>query len=270
MVLSGAERKRVQQLEWELLRELDRICRKYQIAYTLGYGTMLGAVRHGDFIPWDDDIDVCMLRPELARFRAACAAELDERFFYQTHATDPAYYHLFDKLRVNGTVFRESVLAGYPIHHGVYLDIFPVDLLPEAAWKRWLQYGQFHFYRTGLMAKYLAVEARHGKKKLAARVLRVLYAPFSLQALYEGACRTAMRYNSRPAAWAQSFCSPYRMRDVFLAAEYTDCVRMPFGAADFPVSAGYDGMLRRLYGDYMRLPPEDQRTTRHELVELKL
>lgn len=270
VILNEAQRRQVQRIQWEMLCELDRICRKHQIGYTLAYGTMLGAVRHGDFIPWDDDVDVCMLRPELERFRAACAAELDPRYFYQTNATDPAYFHLFDKLRANGTVFKERVLAPYAIHHGVYLDIFPVDYLPNGVWARKAQYYQFHFYRTGLMVKYLALEARQGKKKWAARVLRVLYAPFSLRQLYEGANRAAARYNGSPAVWAQSFCSPYRMRDVFRAESYQNRIELPFGPAEFSVSADFDEMLRRLYGEYWRLPPEEERNTRHELAELKL
>lgn len=270
MILTETERKEVQRLEWELLKELDRICCKYEISYTLAYGTMLGAARHKGFIPWDDDVDVCMLRTELARFREACAAELDGRYFYQSNATDPEYFHLFDKLRVNGTVFREEVLAPYAIHHGVYLDIFPVDRIPEGFWKRNAQYYRFHFYRTGLMAKYLDVKARHGRKKLAARLLRAVYRPFSLQKLYENACKTAAQYNESPSAWGQSFCSPYRKRDRFPVESYTNCVRMPFGPAEFWVSARFDGMLRKIYGDYRRLPPVEQRVTRHELAELKL
>ncbi len=270
MILCEPERQRVQQLEWELLCELDRICTKYNICYTLAYGSMLGAVRHKGFIPWDDDVDVCMLRPELARFREACAAELDARCFYQTHETDPEYFHLFDKLRMNGTVFRESFLASRSIHHGVYLDIFPVDYVPDGFWRREAQYLQFHFYRAGLMAKYLDPNARRGKKKYAAWVLRVLYAPFSLEYLYRQACKTAMRYDAYPGALAQSLCSPYKRRDCFPAECYRSCVRMPFGAAEFSVSAEYDGMLCRIYGNYQELPPESERTTRHELVELKL
>ena len=82
--ISNEELKKLQRIELEMLIELDRICRKHQVSYSLDGGTLLGAVRHKGFIPWDDDIDVIMLRPEYEKFRSACERELDQtRFFLQ-------------------------------------------------------------------------------------------------------------------------------------------------------------------------------------------
>ena len=84
--ISNEELKKLQRIELEMLIELDRICRKHQVSYSLDGGTLLGAVRHKGFIPWDDDIDVIMLRPEYEKFRSACERELDQtRFFLQDY-----------------------------------------------------------------------------------------------------------------------------------------------------------------------------------------
>ncbi len=98
--LNGEQLRRLQMIELEMLIEVDRICRSCGIRYNVIAGTMLGAVRHGGFIPWDDDADVAMLRTEYERFREACRTELDtERFYFQDHRETPGYRWGYGKLR---------------------------------------------------------------------------------------------------------------------------------------------------------------------------
>ena len=156
MVLTDTQLRRIQQIETDVLCEVDRICQKHQIKYVLGFGTLIGAVRHQGFIPWDDDVDICMMRKDYERFKDICRTELNPKYFYQSKDTDPEYYHLFDKIRVNGTVFKEDLIAEHDIHHGVYIDIFPMDYVPDNGFLRCLQFWKFHFFRTGLMAKYMS------------------------------------------------------------------------------------------------------------------
>ena len=90
--LDAESLRNLQMIELEMLLELDRICKKHHIHYTVIAGTMLGAIRHEGFIPWDDDADVAMLRPEYDRFRKACQTDLDEeRFYFQDHTVTEGY-----------------------------------------------------------------------------------------------------------------------------------------------------------------------------------
>lgn len=125
--LSSNELKAIHSLELEALTVIDQICRRHSIKYTLIDGSLLGAIRHNGFIPWDDDVDIAMLRDDLEKFKLICKTELPSKYFYQDMSTDPEYLYLFDKIRINNTLFKESYLAEYNINHGVFIDIFPVD-----------------------------------------------------------------------------------------------------------------------------------------------
>ena len=100
--------RRLQQTEFEILKEFDRICKKHNIQYFLDSGTALGAARHKGFIPWDDDIDVGMLRSDYEHFLEICPKELEQKYFLQTIETDPGCPCLFAKIRKNGTIYQEN------------------------------------------------------------------------------------------------------------------------------------------------------------------
>lgn len=114
--------------EIEILKEVDRICDKYNIRYFASSGTLLGAIRHNGFIPWDDDIDLEMLRPDYERFRKIALSELNDKFFLQSGYTDKDFYGGMLHIRMNGTTVIQ--LQNYPhtkYHQGIFIDIFPLD-----------------------------------------------------------------------------------------------------------------------------------------------
>lgn len=120
--------KKLQNIELEILIEIDRICRKYNIKYTIFGGTMLGAIREKGFIPWDDDADIAMLRPEYERFRIACKESLDKsRFYFQDNRNTQGYRWGYGKIRRKNTVFLRENQEHMPYKQGVFIDIFPID-----------------------------------------------------------------------------------------------------------------------------------------------
>jgi lipopolysaccharide cholinephosphotransferase len=117
----------VQKVELEILLEFDGVCKENNIKYHLFAGTLLGAIRHNGFIPWDDDIDVCMLRGDFEKFLTIGQECLGKDYFLQTYETDKNYINQFAKIRKNNTIFLQRDVVGTDIHQGFYIDIFPFD-----------------------------------------------------------------------------------------------------------------------------------------------
>ena len=117
--------RKLQKTELEILIEVDRICQKNRIHYSLTGGTLLGAVRHGGFIPWDDDADISMLRSEYKKFQRACKRDLDtERFYFQDMENTPGYRWGYGKVRRKDTIFLREGQEQMPYEQGIFLDVF--------------------------------------------------------------------------------------------------------------------------------------------------
>ena len=123
--------RQLQLVQLKMLEEIDRICKKHDIKYSLFAGSALGAIRHKGFIPWDDDLDIVMMRPEYERFLAAAQKELNESYYLQKEFSEN-WPLQFSKLRKNNTAFIERYIPKMDgIHMGVYVDIFPCDNLSD-------------------------------------------------------------------------------------------------------------------------------------------
>ena len=268
--LDENQTKALREKELEILHEIDRICKKHGIIYTLTYGSLLGAIRHKGFIPWDDDMDIAMTRDHYERFKQVCKKELSDRFFYQCNETDPEYFHLIDKIRLNGTIFREKVTADKKMHQGIYVDIFPFDSVPENKFRRKLQFLHFHLYRVGLMSKFLKNSERHGAKKILSYIVKVIYAPFSMKTLYKRAAAVASKYRGQDMKYV--FCLyDSILLDSLLQKEWLEeTIDGSFEGYTFPIPKEYDKVLRVMYGDYMQLPPEKDRVPVHSLEEIRI
>lgn len=134
------ELQQLQQALYQTLAEVDRICRKHGIRYFVTGGTAVGAYFWGKILPWDDDVDVGMMRPDYERFAAIAQKELGDRFFLQTPDTEPHTPFYFMKVRMNGSRFSESTFKDIKMHQGIYVDIFPFDKVPRQRWLGRLQY----------------------------------------------------------------------------------------------------------------------------------
>ena len=119
--------ERLKAIELDILKAFIDVCKKNSLNYYLLGGSCLGAVRHHGIIPWDDDIDVGLLRADYNKFMEVGQKYLPEHYFLQNYRTDPEYYVNFAKIRDSRTTFIESSLKNLHINHGVYIDVFPLD-----------------------------------------------------------------------------------------------------------------------------------------------
>lgn len=249
---------RHQQVLYELLEELDRICRKYQIPYQLFAGSALGAVRHGAIIPWDDDLDVVMLRKDYQRFLEAARKEAAALYYIQEEYTDH-WPMFFSKLRKNGTTCIERYIPKDPqTHCGIYIDIFPCDNLAEGIWG----IVQFALSRMviarGLDRRGYATDS--GLKIMLLRISRLMPV--------EWFCRVVRRSGDDDSRMVHTFFggSSSFAKSVYPREWFTETVMLPFGRGMYPVSAHYDALLERLYGEYMTPLPESLRSSKVHAV----
>lgn len=266
--LEGELLRKLQMTELEMLIEVDRICRKYDIRYSLDGGTLLGAVRHGGFIPWDDDADVVMLRSEYRKFYHACEMELDrERFFLQEFRTDENYRWGYSKMRRNGTVFLREGQEHGKWNQSVFIDIFVYDHVPDNKILRRLHLFSCFCIRKGLYSEI-------GKKNASTGLLRVWYQIInkiprnSWVRLLEAIADFTDR---KQTELVRHMTYPYRRECRFgLPGEcFDEFIDKSFEGHEFRIFKKYDLYLTRLYGEYMILPPLEKRKT-HPVSEIRL
>ncbi len=267
--VSPKELKKLQRIELEMLLETDRICRKHGIAYSLDGGTLLGAVRHKGFIPWDDDIDVIMLREEYQRFRQACRNELDpEKFFLQDYKSDPHYRWGWAKIRRRNT---EHVRLGQEFmkqETGVFIDIFVADNVPDNPILRRLHHLLCYLVRKILYAPLGARQA----KGLGSWAAYILLGHISREKAFALRDRLAKACNRKKTELISHYTLEYprSCRYGLPAKCFDQFTELEFEGHKFRAFAEYDIYLRGHYGDYMKLPPKEERVSHSKVSRLDM
>lgn len=259
VILSSEDLRKLQLIELEMIVEVDRICRKYQIEYSLDGGTLLGAARHKGFIPWDDDADVIFTRHEYARFCRACKKELDtERFFLQDYRTDPNYRWGYAKLRRKDTEFVRLGQEHMKYRTGVCIDVFVVDHVPDGKLMRRLYYGANFCIRKVLYSELGQVAAQSAWQRT---VYRILY-KIPRDSMFRVRNCLAARCNRKNTELVSHLLYQYPTKEsrYGMPAEcfehYQD---MEFEGMQLRGFVEYDRYLTLLYHDYMVLPPPEKR-----------
>lgn len=259
-----ATREEHQKALYALLCEFDRVCKVLQIPYFLFAGTLLGAVRHHGFIPWDDDADVVMLREDYERFfREAPQVLNTDRFYLQQEFSDH-WPMFFSKLRLNGTSCLEKHHPKDPrTHQGVYMDIFPCDNAYSSNLGRKVQF---------LCSKVIIAKGLDRRGYDTESRIKKLFM-FLCRAVPGGIFHRVVKGPKRRSEYVHTFFggSSRFSRSVYPSACFEKTVSLPFAQRLFSAPAQYDTLLKIMYGDYMRIPSEEDRKCKVHtvLVDLK-
>ena len=252
-----AELKKIQEFELGILSDFMKICDENGLRYFAFAGTGIGAVRHKGFIPWDDDIDIQMTRPDYEKFLNLFPAYAKQNgLMVVNHTTKPYYGRNFSKIIDCDTVLIEpQYKTDDPI--GVFVDIWPLDGLPENKVKRY-----FYDKRAVLLSKLILASSMKKDKSLsffkrAAIFFAGMFNPHKLVLKLE---RMAKKYPVERSKFIKCYLAG---SFIFSRDEYKEKILLPFEDTEFFAPAEYDLILKKEYGNYMQLPPLEERVPHH-------
>jgi len=254
--------KKMHTLELKIALEMKRICEKHDIKYFMTAGTLLGAVRHGGFIPWDDDMDFGMLRKDYEKFLEVCKTELGSEYFLQTWDTDPEYPFSFAKLRLNGTRFVEGFSENGSMHNGLFIDIFPFDNVPDDVDLRKKQ-GKKCFVCKRLLwiKKGMGTNMKEGgaKQKIKYYGFLMFSKFFKYEKIKDYYKKTQQLYNDNLTQKVVTDGSYNYDKESIERTWVENLEPVKFETEEFLSYVDRKGYLEYFYGDYMKLPPEEKR-----------
>ena len=253
------KQKKIWAIELDLFQELLRVCKKHDIKVFAYAGTILGAVRHKGFIPWDDDMDACLERKEYEKLLAVAPYEFKDPYFFQTDETDKKYFTGFSRLRNSNTTGIITGMEDIDYNNGIYIDVFVLDDMPENKFKRTLQLDA-----RAIVFKLVNLyynDDLQGIKKVIKSILVNMVKRGSLVKLYNKLLQISKDSNKVTLmTHSKAYCKRYWCYKEDLKEQ----IMLPFENIMIPVPQNYERMLENFYGDYMKFPPVEERGEWHE------
>lgn len=254
--------RKMQLVELDMLKVFDKICRENNISYILDAGTLLGAYRHKGFIPWDDDVDIRMLRSEYERFCEVCKTQLDsKKYFLQNHKTDPGYRWGYSRILRKGTSFQRNGQDMLKMKRGIFIDIFPCDALPDGKFNHCIYAFKCFVARKMLYSEVALGNYKPGIRKLGFWILN-LFPKRMAYGIFDAQSKKYNKYETkrvRCQAWGDKVETAG-----FLKKWFTETDSIWFEDSYFTCPKDTVGFLEHSFGkDFMTPPPEDQRYPRH-------
>lgn len=249
--------------EQAMLKELATIFEKNEIRFFLACGTALGCVRHEGFIPWDDDIDIYIMGKDYEKVRNIFATQDTGNLQFQDYFTVENYPYTFPKIVAKDTVLVEESLKHLSYKCGVYIDVFPLMEISDNRIIRKIKEG-IRYYRYCLLKAYY-FEFQSKFKKVLNKFVHMFISPRRVQ---EQMFR--MYRNEVQEGKYLIDTSDFGKHAIIKRALFDDVVKMNFEGEEMPMPVGYDQYLRDYYGDYMELPKEEERVSRHHFARLEM
>lgn len=246
----------LKKIQLAMLKDIDFFCKSNNITYFLSYGTLLGAIRHKGYIPWDDDIDICMPRPDYERF-INLYENKQKNYHVKEFRKTKGYGLPFAKVSNENTIMNEFLY--YSDVFGVYVDVFPIDGYGEKK-----QITQSQWLSKFLNAK-KAVLGRNRSliKNIVIAMGKLFLSPFSVQYILKKMHSIATKYSYTDCSQTDVFCSSTVEREIVPRTVFDKIIEADFEDCKFKIPANYDIYLKALYGDYMTPPPIENRISHH-------
>lgn len=236
----------------DMVKDIDSICKKYNIEYYLAYGSCLGAVRHHGFIPWDDDFDIILKYDQYLKFLDVCQKELNkDKYFVQTPETEPNYYLSFSKIRNIKTTLIEEGNKNENITNGVYIDVFPLVGYPKGKLKQ----KRLEINRA------FALSANRNviNNKILYNIFKIILKVFGKKRVLNHCTKQCLKYSCDECTQLISIFDGDSVQigltsnKVLGKPNYVD-----FEDMKLPIPENYDEYLKNLFGNYMQIPSKEQ------------
>ena len=268
--LDDESRSKLKKKQIEIFEVFLRICDKHQLVYFVVGGTALGTVRHKGYIPWDDDIDVALPREDYEHFLEIAQSELNEKYFLQTHKTDPEYRFDYAKIRDRRTTFKEYSVSKLNINHGIYIDVFPIDGYPESKLKAWALEKRKTFTKCYLAKDniYLFDREKSIKEKIILSVAKIIFWGKSTTEIIEGLQKQYKTFSYRESPMVVCHGGAWGNKEICEKEQYGQGGFGVFENIEVKLPEKIHEYLSHKYGDYMKLPPTDKQVPHHYCSEI--
>ncbi len=238
----------------EVALEVKRVCEKNNINYSLAYGTLIGAIRHKGYIPWDDDIDFHILREDYEKFIKACKTDLNPKYALRSLNEGDYVYH-FIKIDDTTTTLKEHYNKDKNYKGGVYVDIFPIDVAPQSKLKRAMFLRRIKYLR--FRRNIACTDFTNKEYSLLKRIVIKIFQNSNARKYLLKLDKCYKKYRGKKTDYLVTTSYLFKKS---LFEKYIEC---DFEGEKFSCFANYDEILTQIYGDYMQLPPEEKRISNH-------
>ena len=272
--------QRLQKVEFELLRDVDQLCKLHQVDYWLACGTLLGAVRHKDFIPWDDDVDIFMTRDNYEKFLSIPAEAIPDTMHIRTYMnTSASDSNISFQTKIESTRKKVVRKIGHKkVELMIWIDIFIIDGMPKSRLKRKLHYINLIFHQTlfRIARSYRYGELKEKKRGALERLgvkiehLIPIGKMLDIQRAMSRTEKLFSKYRFDTSDKVIAYVPLYRKKCIVDRCIFEGKRNVLFHGKSFPIPPGAESYLATTYGDYMKMPPVEQRIPSHceDVIEL--